>query len=173
MIEEKSLKLEGEELAKIAVDSGMGAKQLRTIRKLVKTRPLAYVEAFVQMQIGRGVSGRAGFIKVLELIRKYEDGKVFLEKVLTYAVMLYDYYEKEPTRRLESIGEPIVKRIVEGHGFVFNKATMRLQGRILEINVKVDRFHGNPKALAMEIEKALRGKEEFSNLNMKVWIESQ
>jgi len=42
MSEEKSLKMEGENLAKIAVDSRMGAKQLQTLYRLVKTRPLAF-----------------------------------------------------------------------------------------------------------------------------------
>lgn len=173
MVEEKSLKKQGEELAKVAVDSWMGAKQLQTIYKLVKTKPLAYVEAFVQRQIGREVRGYAGFAKVLDLLREYQDEKGLFEKVLMYAVMLYDYYEKEPTMKLKDAGEPIIRRVVEGHGLAFDRATMKLHGKSLEVNVKVDRFHGNPKALAMDIEKALKSKDEFSNLNMRVWIESQ
>jgi len=75
MSEEKSLKMEGENLAKIAVDSRMGAKQLQTLYRLAKTKPLAYVEAYVQRQIARalagGVRGYEGFVKALELLRKY------------------------------------------------------------------------------------------------------
>ena len=173
MSEEKSLKLEGEELARVAVSSRMGAKQLQTIYRLVKTRPLAFVEAFVQRQIGREVRGFAGFVKALEILKKYGGNRGALEKVLMYAVMLYDYCEKEPVLKLKAVGEPIIKQVVEGRGVEFEGATMRLHGRNVEINVRVRRFYGNPKALAMEIEKALKAKEEFSNLNLRIWIESR
>jgi len=170
MSEEKNLKLEGEELARIAVDSGMGAKQLQTIYRLVKTRPLAYVQAFVQRQIGREIKGFAGFMKLHELLQKYEDDKGAFEKVLMYATMLYDYYEKEPVIELKTVGEPIVKRVVEGRSFVYGGVSLRLSGRNLELTVKVGRFHGNPKTLAMEIEQALKKRKEFSDLNLRVWI---
>jgi len=173
MTEEKNLKTEGENLAKIAVDSGMGAKQLQTLYRLAKTRPLAYVEAYVQRQIGRGVRGREGFVKALELLRKYEDRKPQLEKVLMYAAMLYDYYEREPYMRLEGAANPIVKRVVEGYGCIFDGLSFDFDGRTLTLTVNVRRFHGNPKALASEIEKSLKSIEEFSNLNLKVWIESR
>jgi len=173
MSEEKSLKSEGENLAKVAVDSRMGAKQLQTLYRLVKTRPLAFVEAFVKRQIGRGVSGYNGFVKVLELLEKYEGERSSLEKVLMYAVMLYDYCEKEPTMKLKSVADPIVRRIVEEKGCNYNGVDMDFQGRKLRVNVIVRRFHGNPKALASEIESALKAKEEFSSLNLRVWIESR
>jgi hypothetical protein len=48
---ERKLKSEGEELAKIAVESGMGAKQLQTLYRLVKTRSLPFVEAYIKRQI--------------------------------------------------------------------------------------------------------------------------
>ncbi|MGB9672029.1 MAG: hypothetical protein ACPLZY_02660 [Candidatus Norongarragalinales archaeon] len=173
MSEEKKLKTEGEELAKIAVDSGMGAKQLQTIHRLVKTRPLPYVEAYVQRQIGREVRGLAGFTKVLELLKKYESNKMTFEKVLTYAVMLYDYCEKEPTMALKVAGDPVIRRVVEARGFLFDGAKLKLYGRNLDVNVRVKMFYGNPKALATDIEKALKSKDEFASLNLKVWIESQ
>jgi len=173
MSEEKILKSEGEELARVAVKSGMGAKQLQTIYRLVKTRPLAYVQAFVKRQIGRDVRGFAGFMKMLELLGKYENSKGSFEKVLMYAVMLYDYCEKEPTINLKLAGEPVIKRIVERHGARYDGVSMRLRGNSLEVNVRAGRFHGNPKALAMEIEKALKANEKFSNLNLRVWIESR
>lgn len=173
MSEEKSLKMEGEELARIAVDSGMGAKQLQTIYRLVKTKPLAYVQAFVKRQIGRDVKGFAAFMKVLELLEKYEDNKTSFEKVLMYGVMLYDYCEKVPIINLKLTGEPVIKRIVEKHGVRYEGTTMKRRGNSLEITVKTGRFYRNPKALAMEIERALKSKEDFSDLNMKVWIESR
>lgn len=173
MSDEKNLKLEGEELARVAVSCGMGAKQLQTIYRLVKTKPLAFVEAFVQKQIGRDVRGFNGFVKVLEILKKYEGNRGALEKVLMYAVMLYDYCEKEPTLKLKAVGEPVIKRVVESLGFEFGGSVMKKHGRNLDINARVRRFHGNPKALAMEIEKALKAKEDFSNLNLRVWIESR
>jgi len=173
MLEEKSLKLEGEELAKVAVASGMGSKQLQTIYRLVKTRPLAFVEAFVQRQIGREVRGFTGFVKVLEFLRRYERNRSAFEKVLMYAVMLYDYYEKEPIMKLKVVGEPIVKRVVERRSLVFDGVAMKLHGNSLEVDVKVKRFHGNPKTLAMEIERALKAEEKFSNLDLRVWIKSR
>jgi hypothetical protein len=173
MTEEKSLKMEGENLAKVAVDSRMGAKQLQALYRLVKTKPLAFVEAFVQRQIGRGVRGYEGFVKALELFKKYEDKKLQLEKVLMYAVMLYDYFEREPYMKLESAANPIVKRAVEGYGCVFDSLDMDFDGRTLTLTVHVRRFHGNPKALASDIEKSLKNREEFSSLNLRVWIESR
>jgi hypothetical protein len=173
MSEEKSLKLEGEELARVAVSSGMGAKQLQTIYRLIKTRPLAFVEAFVQRQIGREVKGFRGFVEVLGLLRKYEKNKIAFEKVLMYAVMLYDYCEKEPIMKFRSASESLIKRVVESRGAIYDSVTMKLRGNVLEINVKVRKFYGNRKALAMEIERALNSKEEFSNLKLRIWIESR
>jgi len=173
MSEEKNLKMEGEELARIAVNSGMSAKQLQTIYRLAKTRPLPYVQAFVKRQIGRDVKGFAGFMKVLELLEKYENSEGSFGKVLMYAVMLYDYCEKEPTISLKLVGEPVIREIIERRGASYDGVSMRFQGNLLEINVKTRRFYGNRKSLAMEIEKALKAKEEFSNLNLRVWIESR
>lgn len=173
MSEEKNLKIEGESLAKIAVDSGMGAKQLQTLYRLTKTRPLAFVEAFVKRQIGRGVRGFDGFARMLELLKKYDDKKPNLERVLMYAIMLYDYCEKEPTMKLKSAAEPIIRRVVEQRGFIYTGADTSLQGKNLVLNVSLQRFHGNPKELASEIERALRAKEEFSSLSLRVWIESR
>ncbi|MEM3183385.1 MAG: hypothetical protein QXL87_02875, partial [Nitrososphaerota archaeon] len=82
---ERELKLEGEGLAKIAVDSGMGAKQLQTLYKLVRTNPLPFVEAYIKRQIGREVRGLNGFLKILDLCQKYANDRVSLERVLLYA----------------------------------------------------------------------------------------
>lgn len=173
MIEEKNLKFEGEELAKTAVDSGMGAKQLQTIYKLTKTRPLPFVQAYIQKQLGRELRGFTGFMKALELLKKYESNKTAFEKVLMYAIMLYDYYEKEPIMALKVLAEPIIKRVVEQHGIIFEGTKMKLQGKNLEVDVKVKMFYGNRKVIAMDIENALKNNKEFSGLNLRVWIESQ
>ncbi len=172
MTEEKDLKVEGEQLARIAVESEMGSKQLQTIYRLVKTKPTAYVQAYIQRQIGRGVRGLSAFMKVLELSKKYEEQRMVFEKVLMYAIMLYDYVEAEPIVKLRAASEGIVRDIVNRYGATFEWLQIKLFGNTAEIRVKTERFHGNPKALAMEIERALNEKvPEFRNVRLKTWIE--
>jgi len=172
MTEEKELKKEGEELAKLAVKSGMGAKQLQVIYRLVKTRPIAFVQAFIQRQIGRGVRGLAAFVRILELSQKYEDDKAAFEKVLMYAVMLYDYFQVAPTMNLRMASEDIVRDVVNRQGFVFEGLEVKSAGNRVDMQVKTRQFHGNPKALAMEIEKALKNRvPEFRDIALKIWIE--
>lgn len=173
MSEEKNLKLEGEELARVAVSSGMGAKQLQTIYRLVKSRPLAYVEAYLQRQIGRELRGYNGFLKTLELLRKYETNKGAFQKVLMYAVMLYEYCQKEPTMKFKTTSLPVIEEAVRSRGAIFDGVTMDLYRKNLSINVRVRRFYGSRRDLAMEIERVLKSKEEFSDLDLKVWIESR
>ncbi|MGB9960012.1 MAG: hypothetical protein ACPLKQ_05780 [Candidatus Bathyarchaeales archaeon] len=172
MVEEKELKEDGEQLARIAVESGMGLKQLQTIYRLVKTKPMAYVQAYIQRQIGRGVRGFSAFMKLLELSKKYEEDRAVFEKVLMYAIMLYDYIEAEPTMKLSAVSEGIVRNIVNRQGVAFEGLQIKLFGNSAEVRVKTGRFHGNPKALAMEIERALTEKvPEFRNMRCKIWIE--
>lgn len=177
---ERKLKLEGEDLARIAVDARMGSKQLQIVYNLVKTKPLpfrtktlTFVETYVQRQIGRALSrrveGYAGFVKTLELLRKYWSDREALEKILMYAVMMHDYVEKEPIMKLMVAGEPVIRRVVERWGSTFVDMDLRLHGKNLDVNVYVDRYR-NPKDLATDIERALKSREEFSNLNLKVWI---
>ncbi|MEM0111347.1 MAG: hypothetical protein QXP86_03410 [Nitrososphaerota archaeon] len=168
---ERELKLEGEGLAKIAVDSGMGAKQLQTLYKLVRTNPLPFVEAYIKRQIGREVRGLNGFLKILDLCQKYANDRVSLERVLLYANMLYDYFEKEPTLKLKAACEKTIKNIVERHGLTYGGVSMNLYGKDLEMKIRVKGLHGPPKPLAMEIEHALKGIGELANLNLKIWIE--
>jgi hypothetical protein len=177
---EKKFKIEGEELARAAVDSRMGSKQLQTIYNLVKIKPLpfkikplTFVETYIQRQISRALNGRvegyAGFIKALELLRKYGNDREALEKILMYAVMMYDYIEKEPIMKLRVAGEPMIRRVVERWRSTFIGMDMKLHGKNLDINVYVDKYR-NPKDLVTDIEKALKSKEEFSSLNLRVWI---
>jgi hypothetical protein len=172
MTEEKELKKEGEELAKLAVESGMGSKQLQVLYKISKTKPMAFVQAFLERQIGRGLRGLTGFVKALELSRKYEGDKVVFEKILMYAVMLYDYCEAAPTMKLRVAAEGVVKDVVNRQGFVFEGLEIRLAGNRADMQVKIRQFHGNPKTLAMEIEKALKNRvSEFRDIALKIWIE--
>lgn len=167
--EEKILKTEGEDLAKVAVESKMAAKQLQTLYRLVRTRPLAFVEAYVQRQIGREVRGYESFLKTWELLKKYEDRRSQLEKVLMYAVMLYDYYEKEPVLKLKSVAYPVVRRVAERQGAILDSLDINLERQTLTVWVRG--FRGSPKMLATDIEKSLKSEKEFSALNLKVWIE--
>lgn len=172
MVEEKRLKEEGEQLARIAVESGMGSKQLQTIYHLAKTKPMAYVQAFVQRQIGRGVRGLRAFMEILDLSKKYEEQKAIFEKVVMYAIMLYDYVEAEPSIKLSAASEGVVRSIVNRYGAAFEGLQIKLLGNTAEITVKAGRFYGNPKALAMEIERALNERvPEFRNIRLKIWIE--
>jgi hypothetical protein len=172
MVEERSLKREGEDLAKVAVESGLGSKQLQMIYRMSRSKSMAFVEAFVQRQIGREIRGYSAFSMVLDLLAKYREDKSSFVKVLMYAVMLYDYFENEPTMKMRGLAEPIVKGVVEKRGLEFNRLKIGLRGNFVEFRVKLKRFFGNPKALALEIEKALRSKvAELSNMNVRVWIE--
>jgi len=172
MAEEKMFKKEGEALAKVAVDSGMGLKQLQVIYRLVKTKPMVFVQAFVQRQIGRNVRGLAAFQKVLEFYDKYEENKAAFEKVLMYAIMLYSYIEVESTVKLRVASESIVRNIVSRHGGFFSGLEVSLRGNSADFKVKTKRFHGPPKMLAVDIEKALKANiPEFANVNLNVWIE--
>jgi hypothetical protein len=133
---------------------------------------MAYVEAFVQRQIGREVRGYSAFSMILELLSKYREDRSSFERILMYAVMLYDYFENLPVMKLRGSVEPIIKGVVERKGFEFERLKIGLRGNAVEFRVKIRRFYGNPKALALEIERALRNKvAELSNLNVRVWIE--
>jgi len=160
----------GKDLAKTAVDSDMGAKQLQTIYQLAKTRPLAFVKAHLQRQMGRDIPGKAGFKKALEILEKYIDDKAGFEKSMMYAIMLYDHEKRKPSIELELAAEPIVKRVLNSRGIEYDGLTIDLSGRNCRVDVKTRRFHGSPKQTSMEIERELRRNEKFSGLNLNVWI---
>jgi len=173
MVEEKSLKKEGEDLAKVAVESGMGSKQLQTIFRLTKSKPMAFVEAFLQRQIGRRIRGYDAFLMLLDISKKYAEEKELFEKVLMYASMLYVYYENEATMKLKSSAEVVIQKIVERLGFRYDGLQIEASGNFVEFRVGLKRFHGNPKTLAMEIERALKEKVfALSGMRLRIWIES-
>lgn len=177
MSEEENLKSEGDELAKITVESRMAADQLRKIyqlvrvRPLLKTMPLEYVQVHVQRQMVR-VRGHAGFKRVLELLGKYKTNRETLERVLMYALMLYDYHRNKPVLDLVEVAEPIIQAIIKRHSAQFNGMNIKLRGNLAVVTVRVRRFYGSRPALANEIQRALKEKRAFSDLNVKVWIES-
>lgn len=172
MLEEKLLKEYGENLAKLSVENGVAQRALTTLYKIVKTRPMPFVEAFIKRQMGRRVRGYYALGKwLLELLDKYKYDKAIFQKVLMYACMLYDYYEMEPTVELRNKVEPLVKKIVEIHGY--EDLEIRQKGGYTEFRVVLSRFRGNPRDIALRIEQEIRRKiSEASKLNFKVWIQS-
>jgi len=173
LLEEKLLKKHGENLAKLAVENGVAQRALITLYKIVKTKPMPFVEAFIKRQMGRRVRGYYALGKwLLELLDEYKYDKAILQKVLMYSCMLYDYYEMEPTVKLREKVEPLVKKIVEIHGY--EDLEIRQKGGYTEFKVALSRFRGNPRDLALRIEQEIRGKiPEASKLNFKVWIQSR
>jgi hypothetical protein len=172
LTEEKGLKEEGEELAKTAVASGLGSKQLGSLYRQTLTKPIPFVEAFVKRQIGRGVPGFPGALgdRMLALLRKYEENKAMLERALMYANMLYPYYEVQSMMALKETVESLVKRMTERFGFDGIEISRR--GQDMEIRVRLARFYGNRAALASEISaEILRRVPEASRLSFRVWIE--
>ena len=171
MMKEEDLKEKGETLAKIAVDSGVGSKQLTTIYKLAKTRSLPFIEVFIKRQMGRDVQGFDSLgPPVLELLSECADDKASLQKALMYANMLYPYAEKQATLGIKEEIEPIVKQIVEGFGYRGLEIS-ESRGRS-EFRVKLARFHGDPGRLSSELARELRDKiPAVSKLRFRVWIE--
>jgi hypothetical protein len=166
--DEKALKEEGEELAKASVESKLGAKQLRTIYTLTKTKPLQFVEAFIQHQIAR-VSGTKALEMALGLLKKYGDNKSSFQRVLMYANMLYDYYEMQMARRYDPIAEEAAKRICEQRGCKYVGLDMSTKGDKIEVRVKVTGYRGDLKDLAFSIEREIVHRDpKFPG---RIWIE--
>lgn len=170
-MKEKDTKEKGEELAKIAVESSLGSKQLKTLYKLAKTKPMPFIEVFIKRQIGRNVEGFESFgPPILQVLKECADDKVALQKVLMYANMLYPYFEKQAVTGIKEEIEPIVKQVVERFGYRGLEISER-RGRP-EFRVKLARFHGDPAKMARKIERELREKvPKVSKLRFRVWIE--
>ena len=171
MSDEIDLKKKGEELARIAVENNLGSKQLTTLYGLAKTKPIPYVEAFVEKQMGRRVRGYLPFgRRVLKLLENYSERKASLQRILMYANMLYDYYENLPYMEVQDAIEPIVKGITERYGY--DGIELNPRRGYMELRVRLRDFRGNPKILASQIlEKILGDVPEASKLNVRVWIE--
>ncbi len=171
LMKEKDLKEKGEDLAKIAVEDGLGSKQLNTLYKLAKTKPVPFIEAFIMKQMGRDVEGFDSFgPPALELLGECADDKASLQKTLMYANMVYPYFERQAAMGMKDEVEPIVKQIVEGFGYRGLEVSED-RGR-LEFRVKLARFHGDPARLASKIAREIREKvPRVSKLRFRVWIE--
>lgn len=168
MIEEKEIKKEGEELAKLAVESKLGTKQLRTIYTLTKTRPLPMVEAFIQQQLSR-VSGTEALELALDLLKKHGEDKATFSKVLMYANMLYPYYERQSTMKYRVVAEDSAKKICERQGCKYSGLDVSIERNRVVIRVKVSGLRRDPKFLASDIEQEIVQREP--NFPGRVWIE--
>jgi hypothetical protein len=171
MKKEKDLKEKGETLAKVAVEGGLGSKQLTTLYKLAKTKPVPFIEVFVKRQMGRNVEGFNSFgPPMLELLSECANDKASLQKTLMYANMLYPYFEKQATMGIKEEIEPIVKQIVEGFGYRGLEISER-RG-ITEFSVNLARFRGDPAMLASKIRREIGEKApRVSKLRFRVWID--
>ena len=172
MYSEKHIKEKGEELAEIAVENKLGSKQLTTIYRLVKTRPIPFVQAFIQRQIGRGIDGFSAVGPwLLGLLNECWDNPSVFERVLMYGIMLYDYYEKLPLlQHLEKI-EPVVRQITERYGF--KDVEVSTERGYLDLVVRLANFRGNPRVLSSMIYESIRRNvPEAANVRFRVWIES-
>lgn len=177
MSEERTLKEDGEDLARLAVGEGTGLKQLREAYDVVRKKPLPYAEACVQRQLARAlegtVRGAGTFQRILELMKKYGDRRSGLERVLMYAVMLYPYYEKEPLLKVKGQAEQVIRDVVRAGGYSLERVEWRMDGRAAIATVHIPGFHENPKVLAGEIKRALRSRGALKEINVEIWIESR
>lgn len=168
MTEERELKKEGEELAKTAVESELGAKQLRTIYTLTRTKPLPMVEAFVQRQLSR-VSGTKAFETILNLLKERADDKAAFVKVLMYANMLYPYYERQDAMKYSIVAAESAKRICDQQGCKYVGLEVSTERDRTEIRVKVSGYRGDPKFLASSIGREIVHRDPKFPGN--IWIE--
>lgn len=188
----------GEGLAESSVRTGLGARQLRSIYKLVKTKPLPMVEAFVKRQISRTGRGRRGGPRgfdvfgpaLLEKVEEFKDNKQGLLKVLWYANMLYPYYEggygkekssspggqtgtgSSPTAvdgNLRSKLEPIVSKYCSRHGY--SGLTLREERSGLLCTVRLRRFRGNPRSLSVDLVKEVTSYIPELTGRIRFWID--
>jgi hypothetical protein len=168
-VEEKEIKKMGEELSKVAVESKLGAKQLRTIYTLTKTKPLPLVEAHIQHQLGRGLSGVDALKMSLDYLRKLVEDKATFQKVLMYANMLYPYYEAQAAMKYRVAAEEGARKMCERQGCRYLGLDVSSERGQVVVRVKVSGLRGEPKFLASDIEREIiQNDPKFPG---RVWIE--
>jgi hypothetical protein len=166
--EEKDLKREGEELAKVAVESKLGAKQLRSIYVLAKTKPLPFVEAFIQRQLAR-VSGGKALEMILDLMKKHEDNKTDFLKDLMYANMLYDFYEKKSAMEYRAVAEESASKACQQHNCKYVGLDISTERGLVAITIRVSGYRNDPKVLASAIwQQMIQRDPKFHG---RIWIE--
>ena len=174
---EEELYNEGEELARIAVSSGMAIDQLRKVYDMVKVRPLIepvplpYVHAYIKRQMFR-VRGRSAFKRILNLLDKYGDKRELIAKILEYTLLLYEPYRNKPVLDLIESAEPLIRGILRKRNLKLADIFGKLFGvNFIELRIKIDGYCHEKGPLIAEIQRALRGIRKFSNFRMRVRIE--
>jgi hypothetical protein len=170
---EMERKTDGENLAKIAAKQDIGAKQLRNLYIMAKSREIPYIEASVKNQMVR--LERSGYWpfgeEVLKILKKYENDKVALVDVLRYMNMLADYFRAEPLMNLRPKVDEFLRTKLRFYGYQGMSAFSVEQGS-LKISVRLDNFRDDPRRLAQELAAELRSKlPETAGLNPRIWIE--
>lgn len=180
----------GEELAKLAVQTGLGAKQLRDLYSYIKNKPLPEVEAVVKRQIGRSMGGQRGGPRgydifgprFLELMEAYKENRSGLQRILWYANMLYPYYEARPVAEtpssaergaqvedLEDRVEAVVRQACSRYGFAGFKLSSERDGFLGKVSLR--RFQGNPRALSEELYGLVTNRFPECRDRIRFWIE--
>jgi len=173
-LDERDLKRIGECLADSAARAGVGAKQLKELYRIVKTRPIPFLEAYIERQISRSVGGFNAFgPDVLEVVKKLED-KGDLQKAFMYMNMVYEYVRMKKGGMKEGTGwreklEPLVEDLTSRFGY--GGITLEQEAEGLRCTVRLQRFSGNPKQLALDLySEAVSHYPELSR-GIRFWIE--
>ena len=179
-MDERDLKKLGEDLAESAVRAGVAAKPLKELYRLVKTKPIPFLEAYVERQISRFVGGFNTFgPEVLEVVKKLEN-KGDLQKVFMYMNMVYGYVRMKKGEMKEGAGgkegtgwkeklEPLVADLTSRFGY--GGITLEQEAEGLRCTVRLQRFSGNPKQLAIDLySEAVSHYPELSR-GIRFWIE--
>ncbi|MEM2107792.1 MAG: hypothetical protein QXL10_00710 [Candidatus Bathyarchaeia archaeon] len=168
-MDEASLKAKGEELAKLAVEHGLGSKQLRDLYKITKTKPLPMVEAYVKRQIAR-VSGSKALEAVLDLLSLLAEDKGSFLRVLWYANMLYPYYEKQMSDQFDVILGDTASKVCAQRNCKYMGLETSSDGHQKEYKIRVSGYFGDPAQLSMAIRREVINRApKFSG---KIWIQS-
>lgn len=163
------MKAKGEELAKLAVEHGLGSKQLRDLYKITKTKPLPMVEAHVKRQIAR-VSGSKALEAVLGLISLFAEDKALFLRVLWYANMLYPYYEKQVSAQFDAVVGDVASKVCAQRNCKYMGLDASSEEHQKEYRLRVSGYFGDPAQLSMAIRREVINREpKFSG---KIWIQS-
>lgn len=172
MSEEEIFYDEGDTLARLAVENGLAAKQLRALYTLSVTSSPVYLKAVVRGQIGDRVRGFYGPFgnKILSLIEKYSD-KRSLNRILEYADLLYDYY-KEMISMLVTDKEimPIIQPILKEYGLQGVRISVGGEGLLIYIKLKT--YPRDRGILVSKLNAEIRKKiPRLKKSRFRVWIE--
>lgn len=171
----------GEKLAKAAAMADVGTNQMRELYRIVKTKSIPYLEAYVKRQIPR--AGRRGGPRgldkfgpeILEVIERFEENKGGLQKVLEYANMLIEY--EKMTLVMGKLGDdelrekliPIVSEACSRFGY--EGITLQEDRGQVMCRVRLRRFNGNPAELASDLYQEVISHYPELVHSIRFWIE--